>query len=230
MSKTGSKIKIWCIRIALTFFISSISFVIIYRFIPIPVTPLMIFRLGDQLIDGKKMKLDKDWESLDNLSKNLPIAVIASEDQKFLDHNGFDFEAMQKAFKSNRKGKKIKGGSTISQQVAKNVFLWQGRSYVRKALEAYFTVLIEIFWPKERIMEVYLNVIEMGVGVYGAEAASQYYYKKPASKLTKNQAAWIATILPCPLKYDPNRPSAYLTKRHARVLVEMQFIKTVDFE
>lgn len=229
MSKTKSKIKIWCIRIVLAFFISSISFVIIYRFIPIPVTPLMIFRLGDQLIDGKKMKLDKDWESLDNISKNIPIAVIASEDQKFLDHNGFDFDAMQKAFKSNRKGKKIKGGSTISQQVAKNVFLWQGRSYVRKALEAYFTVLIELFWSKERIMEVYLNVIEMGVGVYGAEAASQYYYKKPASKLSKNQAAWIATILPCPLKYDPNRPSAYLTKRHARVLVEMQFIKKVDF-
>lgn len=190
----------------------------------------MFTRMIDQAIDGKTIKLDRDWEPLDNMSSKLPLAVVSSEDQKFLEHNGFDFAAMKKAYEGNKKGKKIKGGSTISQQVAKNVFLWQGRSYFRKILEAYFTALIELTWSKERIMEVYLNVIEMGTGVYGAQAASQYYFKTDAGNLSKSQCAWIACILPCPLKYDPNKPTAYLRKRHANIMVQMSYLRKVEFK
>ncbi len=230
MKKFKEQFKKWTLRLVLAFFISSISFVLLYRFVSVPFTPLMITRLFDQVAEGKPLKLKKDWEPIDNISKNLPLAVISSEDQKFLDHNGFDFDAMKKAFKDNRKGKKIKGGSTISQQVAKNVFLWQGRSYIRKGLEAYFTFLIELCWSKERIIEVYLNVIEMGTGVYGAEAASKYYFDTSAKQLTKSQAAWIACILPCPLKYDPNHPSSYLRKRHLHTLMQMRYIRKIDFK
>ena len=138
----------------------------------------MITRAIEQKLDGKEMTCNHDWVSIDKISPNLQKAVISSEDGNFLKHNGFDFVAMQKAFKNNNRGKKLKGGSTISQQTAKNIFLWQGRSYIRKGLEAYFTVLIELIWGKERIMEVYLNSIEMGDGIYGAQAATQYWYRK----------------------------------------------------
>jgi monofunctional glycosyltransferase len=212
------------------FFGSTFFFVILYRFVPVFYTPLMFTRMIDQAIDGKTIKLDRDWEPLENINSKLPLAVVSSEDQKFLEHSGFDFAAMKKAYEGNKRGKKIKGGSTISQQVAKNVFLWQGRSYLRKVLEAYFTVLIELIWSKERIMEVYLNVIEMGTGVYGAQAASQYYFDKDAAKLSKSQCAWIACILPCPLKYDPNKPTAYLRKRHAKILVQMSYLGKIKFE
>jgi len=166
---------IW--KAMLWFFAISIFSVIVFRFIPIPFTPLMASRAIDNIIEGNELAFSHDWEPLENISPNLQKAVIASEDATFLTHHGFDFSAMQKAFKNNQKGKRIKGGSTISQQTAKNVFLWQGRSYLRKGLEAYFTVLIELFWGKERIMEVYLNSIEMGNNVYGAEAASYHWYQ-----------------------------------------------------
>jgi monofunctional biosynthetic peptidoglycan transglycosylase len=173
--------------------------------------------------NGKTMTLKHDWVSLDEISPKLQLAVVCSEDQNYLKHYGFDWGAIEKAMKSNDSGKKIRGGSTISQQTAKNVFLWQGRSYIRKGFEAYFTLLIETFWSKERIMEVYLNSIEMGNGIYGAEAAAQYWFKKSAAKLNKDESSAIAAILPNPLKYVANPPSAYISKRKTWVKQQMSF-------
>ena len=183
----------------------------IYRFVPPPVTWLMIQRV----FEGKGF--DRRWRSLDDMSPKLVRAVIAAEDAKFCDHNGFDFDAMEKAFESNAKGRKLRGGSTISQQTAKNVFLWPGRSYVRKGLEAYFTVLIEVIWGKPRIMEVYLNSIEWGPGVYGAEAAAQKNFGVSAAKLTPAQAARLAAILPSPLKWKAATPGPYVKRRSGKI-------------
>lgn len=173
----------------------------------------------------KYQKLDRDYISFDEMGRNVKKAVIASEDQNFYRHNGFDFQAIQKAFADNQKGKKLKGGSTISQQTAKNVFLWQGRSYVRKGLEAYFTVLIELVWGKERIMEVYLNSIEMGDGVYGAQAAAKHWYKKEAKNLTKYEAAGIAAILPNPRRFKATNSSSYINKRKAKISKYIGYVK-----
>ena len=169
----------------------------------------------------KYQKLDRDYISFDEMGKNVKKAVIASEDQNFYRHNGFDFQAIQKAFADNQKGKKLKGGSTISQQTAKNVFLWNGRSYVRKGLEAIFTFIIEKVWSKDIILERYLNSIEMGQGVFGVEAASHYYFGKSAKDLSKSEAAWIAVILPSPKKYDPKNPSSGLLRKHSWVMRQM---------
>lgn len=223
------KILLWTKKAVKWFFILSIISVVIFRFVPVPITPLMITRCIDQKISGKTMILSHDWEPLENISPNLQKAVIASEDGNFLTHYGFDFEAMNKAFKGNLNGKRIKGGSTISQQTVKNVFLWQGRSYVRKILEAYFTVLIEIFWSKERIMEVYLNSIEMGEGVYGAQAASQYWFKSDAKDLSKLEAASIAAILPNPRKFKATNSSGYTERRKSRILKHMSRIKKIKY-
>jgi len=175
------------------------------------------------------MTSSHDWVPIEEISPNLQKAVIASEDDLFLTHNGFNFDAMYKAFKNNNKGKKLKGGSTISQQTAKNVFLWQGRSYLRKGLEAYFTVLIEMLWSKERIMEVYLNSIEMADGVYGAQAASQHWYHKDAKDLTKYEAAGIAAILPNPRRFRAIRSSGYTERRKGRIIKLMRYVK-LDYE
>ncbi|MBS1612731.1 MAG: monofunctional biosynthetic peptidoglycan transglycosylase [Bacteroidetes bacterium] len=217
--------KIWRFtwKAALWFFGISIFSVIVFRFVPVPVTILMLQRCVEQKIDGEPMVMQKDWVSLDKISNNLQLAVVTSEDQQFLWHHGFDFEAIEKAQKYNEKQKKRKrpktrGASTISQQTAKNVFLFPQRSYIRKGLEVYFTALIELLWSKQRIMEVYLNVIEMGDGIYGAEAAAQYYFHKPASKLTAAEAAGIAACLPNPRKYHPKRMPA----QQARILNQMR--------
>ncbi|AZS22875.1 MULTISPECIES: monofunctional biosynthetic peptidoglycan transglycosylase [unclassified Caulobacter] len=185
--------------------------VILYRFIPPPVTPLMVIRA----VEGRG--LDHRWRSMDKISPTLPRALIAAEDAKFCDHRGFDFEALQKAYENNESGRKIRGGSTISQQTAKNVFLWPGRSYVRKGLEAWFTVLIETFWGKRRIMEVYMNSIEYGSGIYGAEAAAQRYFGVSADKLTQAQSARLAAILPSPLKWKVIKPGKYVAKRSKKI-------------
>ena len=216
------KLKRILFKSALWFFGVSIFVVILFRFVPIFYTPLMFIRAIEHNQADKDMVCSHKWVPLADISLNLPKAVVASEDGFFLKHNGFDFTAMNKAFKSNLKGKKLKGGSTISQQTAKNVFLWQGRSYVRKVLEAYFTVLIEIFWGKERIMEVYLNSIEMGDGVYGAEAASKHWFHKSAKNLTKYEAASIAAILPNPRKYKATNSSSYIEKRKNKTLRVMK--------
>ena len=201
-----------------------ISFVstLIFRFVPIPFTPLMIIRYFEM----EEGKIDKDWKSLDEIGKNMPLAVVTAEDQKFAEHFGFDMEAIEKAMKYNEKhkGKKVKGASTISQQTAKNVFLWPGRSWIRKGLEVYFTFVIEICWSKERIIEVYLNVIEMGPGVYGAEAAAQYYFNKSASDLTKKEAATIAAILPNPIRWSASRPTPYIIKKRNWIVRHMKYI------
>ena len=210
-------------RIILWFFILSIGSTIIFRWVPVPFTPLMIKRCVEQKMDGKPMKLQKDWVALDEITPHMQLAVVCSEDQNFLMHFGFDFKALKKAMINNEKGKKIRGGSTISQQTAKNVFLWDGRNYVRKAFEAYFTLLIEVFWSKERIMEVYLNVIEFGDGIYGAEAAAQHYFKKPAAKLSREEAATLATLLPSPRKYGKVINGNYVQGRKIWVLQQMRF-------
>ena len=202
----------------LWFFGLSISLVVIYKFIPVPFTPLMVVRFVETKNNDQEVSFDHDWEPLENISPNLQKAVIASEDGTFLQHHGFDFNAMGKALKNNQKGKKIKGGSTISQQTAKNVFLWQGRSYLRKGLEAYFTFLIELVWGKERIMEVYLNSIEMGNGIYGAQAASRHWYHKDASHLSVKEAAGIAAILPNPRKFKASNSSSYINKRKTKIV------------
>lgn len=223
------KVKCYLLKTIKWFFILSILSVVIFKWVPVPFTPLMITRAIEQKLDGKEMTCSHDWVSIENISPNLQKAVIASEDGNFLKHNGFDFKAMQKAFKNNNRGKKLKGGSTISQQTAKNVFLWQGRSYVRKGLEAYFTFLIELIWGKERIMEVYLNSIEMGEGVYGAQAASQYWYKKDASNLTPIQAAGIAAILPNPRKFRASNSSSYIERRKGKIVRVMNTVGKIDY-
>src|ERR1700759_5348630 len=196
------KLILRILKLALILFIGlSVFWVILYRFVNPPVTWLMITRGFERKSDGKDWKIDKQWIDFDDIADPMKRAAVAAEDQKFLDHFGFDFKAMEKAIDKNSHSHKLIGGSTISQQTAKNVFLWPGRSYIRKAFEAYFTILIEIFWSKKRIMEVYLNEIEMGDGVYGIEAASEYYYHKHASQLTAKEAAAIASIFPNPLKW-----------------------------
>lgn len=202
----------------------SVFSVILFRFVPVPYTPLMVSRAIDNMTSDKDLEFSHDWTSIDNISPNLQKAVIASEDANFLNHHGFDFEAMQKAYKNNAKGKRIKGGSTITQQTAKNVFLWQGRSYLRKGLEAYFTVLIEVFWPKKRIMEVYLNSIEMGNNVYGAEAAAHHWFQRSPATLTKEQAAAIAAILPNPRKFKAKNSSGFIERRKGRILKHMRYV------
>lgn len=175
-------------------------------------------------------KLDRNYISYDEMGTNLKKAVLASEDQAFYDHNGFDMDAIQKAIEHNNEGGKLQGGSTISQQTAKNIFLWQGRSWLRKGLEVPFTYAIEKVWGKKTILERYLNSIEMGKGVFGAEAAAQYYFGVPAKELTKSQAAWIAAVLPNPKKYDPKNPSAYLSRKHSWIMRQMNNIIVKDDE
>lgn len=219
---------IW--KMALWSFLLSIGLTIFYRFVPVPFTPLMLIRLVEQASDKEKdLRLFKDWVPISEISKHAAQAVFGAEDQNFLIHKGFDFEAMEKAWENNKKGKRIKGASTITQQTVKNVFLWPSRSYVRKGLEAYFTVLVELLWSKERIMEVYLNVIEMGDGIYGIEAAAQAYYKKPASKLNRSQAAMIAAVLPNPRRWTPSRPTVYITKRQSWILHQMNNLEPLGF-
>ena len=166
-------------------------------------------------------KLKRDYVSYDEMGDHVKRAVIASEDQNFFNHNGFDYKAIQKAMEHNDAGKKLRGGSTISQQTAKNIFLWQGRSWIRKGFETVYTFIIELVWGKDVILERYLNSIEMGRGVFGVEAASEYYFNKKSKDLTKSEAAWIATILPNPKKYDPKNPSAYLNKKHNWIMRQM---------
>lgn len=197
----------------LIFLLLSFGMVFLYKFVPVPATPLMVARLFEQKANGKELKWKHEWIAIDEMPISIQKAVIASEDGKFTSHNGFDFKSIQKAYESNQKSKKLRGGSTISQQTAKNVFLWQDKTYIRKGIEAYFTVLIEWIWGKERIMEVYLNSIEMGDGVYGIEAASKHWFGKSAKNLSKREAAAIAAILPNPRKFKAKNGSAYIQKR-----------------
>ena len=212
--------------IVVAFFASTILSVVMYRFLPVWVTPLMVIRCYEQLKEGKDLKLSHDWVSLSEISPSLPVAVIASEDGKFIEHHGFDYKAIEHAAKRNREHpeKRKLGASTISQQTAKNVFLWPGRSWVRKGFEVYFTTLIELLWSKQRIMEVYLNSIEMGDGIYGAQAVAEEHFHKDAKDLTRSECALIAATLPNPRKVSSKLPSSYMLKRQSRILKEMKYV------
>ena len=221
--KILKKIVKW---IVVAFFASTILSVVALRFLPVYFTPLMFIRCFEQIGEGKSLKMKHHWVPLEKISPNLPMAVMASEDAKFLDHHGFDFQAIEHAAERNRKHpeKRKLGASTISQQTAKNVFLWPGRSWVRKGFEVYFTGLVELMWSKQRIMEVYLNSIEMGDGIYGADAVAEEHFNTTAENLTKAQCALIAATLPNPRKFSSKNPSGYMLKRQARIMREMRYV------
>jgi monofunctional glycosyltransferase len=210
------KIKTIVLKTIMYFFLSTIGAVVIFKFVPIPITLTMI---GQWISEGE---LNYDWEPIENISPELALAVVASEDQLFPTHNGFDINSIKKALNSNQKGKKVRGGSTISQQTAKNVFLWQGRNWIRKGLETYFTFLIEVIWGKERILEVYLNVAEMGPHIFGAEAAAQSYFNIKASKLSRWQASRIAVVLPSPRKWKVNNAGPYVQRRTDKIVRQIR--------
>lgn len=216
-------------KVLFWYFSVTIVWVLAYRFINPPVTYLMLQRAVERKMDGKEWKMERSWLKMDELSDNLKKAAIAGEDARFLEHWGFDLEALQNAVEKNSKRKRLIGGSTISQQTAKNVFLWPGRSYIRKAFEAYFTILIELLWGKERILEVYLNVIEMGDGIYGAEAATQQYYGQSARSLSKSKAALLVAVFPNPLRWTPNRPTRYIYHKQGLILRNMRHIGKLPF-
>ena len=218
------KVSRWLRNILIFFFTSTILSVVILKYIPVYVTPLMLIRAVEQTIDGETPTINHEWIPLEKISHNLPQAVMASEDNLFLKHSGFDLEQIQKAQIEAQEGKRQRGASTISQQTARNVFLWQKRSWLRKGLEAYFTFLIEKIWGKERIMEVYLNSIEMGKGIYGAKAVARLNFNTTPDKLTKAQSAYIAVSLPNPLHRDSGHPSAKMKRMQKTILKRMNQI------
>jgi len=212
-SRRRKRMLRWTLRVALGFFAVTIGWVIILRFVNPPLTWLMVQRAIERKSDGKEWKISKRWVKYEDLSDNLKRAALSGEDANFMKHWGFDSKAIRDALERNRSGGTLRGGSTISQQTAKNVFLWPRRSWVRKGFEAYFTALIEVFWGKKRILEVYLNVIETGDGIYGAEAAAQQYFGKPATSLTKREAALIIAVLPNPRRWQPNAPTNFINRK-----------------
>jgi len=218
--------KFWKFLRALVviFFASTILAVIVYRFVPVYITPLMVIRSAQQVVKGDKLTWKHHWVSDEKISNNLKRAVVASEDQRFYDHFGFDTKQIQKAIKQNQYRKKKRGASTISQQTAKNVFLWPRSSWYRKGFEVYFTVLIEVLWGKDRILEVYLNSMETGKGIYGAEAVAREHFDTRASKLTRGQSALIAATLPNPRRFNSEHPSGYVYRRQAQILRQMRYI------
>jgi monofunctional biosynthetic peptidoglycan transglycosylase len=207
------------LKLMLYLLVITVGWVLLYRFVNPPFTPLMVIRYAEE--SSKDRSISKKWKDYKDISDDLALAVIAAEDQNFLKHNGFDVEAIQEAADTNKKRKKVRGASTISQQVAKNAFLWPSRTWLRKGLEGYFTFLIEILWSKKRILEVYMNVAEMGEGVYGAEAAAQLYFKKPATSLTRGESALLAAILPDPRRMSPAKPSEYVYERQRWIIQQM---------
>jgi monofunctional biosynthetic peptidoglycan transglycosylase len=209
------------------FFASTILSVVALRWVPVWFTPLMFIRLAQQSSEDKPLTLHHHWVPLEEIAPSLSTAVMASEDARFLEHHGFDYKAIEKAAMRNIKHpeKTRHGASTISQQTAKNVFLWPGRSWLRKGLEVYFTTLIELCWSKQRIMEVYLNSIEMGEGIYGADAVAEYHFNTTAKDLTRAQCALIAVSLPNPRRMNSASPSSYMLRRQQRILREMKFVK-----
>jgi monofunctional biosynthetic peptidoglycan transglycosylase len=216
LSSSFKKLK----KILIVLFVAHLLYIIVLKWVDPPITITQFSNWAEG------HGLQRDYIGFDEMSPNIKLAVMASEDQLFPDHNGFDVESIKKAWKEkNKKRKRVRGASTISQQVAKNVFLWQGRSWIRKGLEVYFTFMIELIWGKERILEVYLNVAEMGKGIFGVEAASKNYFKKSAKKLTRSEAAMIAACLPNPKRFQVQPPSPYITKRYPQIMVQMNNIE-----
>ena len=227
-----AKIKKILMWIVVAFFASTILSVIMLRVVPVWFTPLMFIRLSQQVKAGESMKLHHHWVPLEEMTPSMPLAVMASEDANFLSHHGFDLEAIEKAAMRNMKHpeRNKHGASTITQQTAKNVFLWPGRSWLRKGLESYFTVLIELMWSKQRIIEVYLNSVEMGDGIYGVGAVAEYHFNTTPDKLSRAQCALIAVSLPNPRRFNSSAPSGYMLKRQKRILHEMKFVKALPKE
>lgn len=215
------KILKWAL---IVFFASSVLAVLFYKWVPVKLTPLMVIRCVQNVSKGKPAAIHHDWVPLDDMSRYMPVAVMASEDQNFLHHHGFDFGAIQSAAEEKLEGGRQRGASTISQQTAKNVFLWPTSSWVRKGFEAYFTVLIELLWSKQRIMEVYLNSIEMGNNIYGAQAVAQEHFGCDASQLSRADCALIAATLPNPRRYSSLSPSGYMRKRQKQIEHQMRYI------
>ncbi len=205
----------WAVRVCLALALAVAAIVLAYRFVPVPLTPLMVVR------SAEGAGLDKNWVAYDQLSPNLRRAVIASEDARFCQHHGFDFQAIEAAWEEHEAGERLRGGSTITQQTAKNLFLLPDQSWIRKIIEIYPTVLLELLWPKRRILETYLNIIEWGPGIYGAEAASAHYFNRPARSLTPREAALMAAVLPNPRRWSPVKPSAYIERRAATIEARM---------
>lgn len=202
---------------------SSIVLVLLLRWLPPPTSAFMIAARAQAMLDGNfRYRNEYDWVPLEAISPHAAMAAIAAEDQLFPFHTGFDFESIRKAVQYNARGKRVRGASTITQQTAKNLFLWSGRSWVRKGLEVYFTVLIEVLWPKDRILEVYLNLAQFGRGVYGVQAASREFFGKDAAKLTRRQSALLAAVLPNPIKLRAAAPSPYVLRRTERIMGQIR--------
>ncbi len=228
--KTGffRRLRSLC-RLAFRWFLfciaGTIAITILFRWVPVPCSSLMIQRQIAALWQtDKAYHFRYRWVDMEKISPYAPLAVIASEDQKFFSHMGFDFEAMEKAWEHNLHRRRVHGASTISQQLAKNLFLWPERSFLRKGMEVYFTVLLEGLWPKRRILEVYLNIVEFGPGIFGIEAASQAYFHKPAARLNSAESAILAAILPSPLRSNAVRPSSYISERALHIQQQMRFM------
>ncbi|GAB3640886.1 monofunctional biosynthetic peptidoglycan transglycosylase [Spirosoma arcticum] len=212
----------FCVKAFLWLFFGSLGYVIVLKYVPVWVTPLIVSRWMDTIGTNESGHIYKKWRPYDNISREAALAVVASEDQAFPTHWGFDFDEIQDAIKENQRRKRPRGASTISQQVAKNVFLWNGRSYLRKGLEVYFTALIELIWGKKRILEVYLNVAETGPMTFGVEAASMRYHGHSAASLTRSEAARIAAVLPNPRQFSISRPSNYIQRRTSQISRQMR--------
>lgn len=224
----------WVRRLAILFLavllVLPLAWFAVFRFVPVPLTSFMVQGTVAGWLDDKPYTFRHDWVPIEAISPRLQRAVIAAEDQKFPEHYGLDTEALEKAWRHNQRGRKVRGGSTISQQLVKNLFLWPGRSYVRKGLEAWYTLMMETAWPKRRILEVYLNSVEFGRGVYGAEAAAQHFFRKPAAKLTAREASLLAAVLPAPSRWNPARPSGYVQSRANWIQRQMAGLGPVERE
>ncbi len=219
LGKKLNQLKNWLLRLLLLGFQVSLFFIIIYRIVPVFITPLPIVRLFDQAFGEDPFRLKKDWVKIENIGQNIALATLTSEDPKFFKHYGFDFEQIYESINKNlAKGKKLRGASTITQQTAKNLFFTPKRSYIRKIAEIYVTIALELLWTKKRILEVYLNIIEMGKGVYGAEAAAQFHFHKSALKLTANEAAAIVACYPNPRRWTASKPSRYIARKQSLIV------------
>ena len=225
----GRRIWRYTYRTILILWLLSILHVVILKYAPVYFTPLMALRTCQSIFEGKAPRNDKTWIPIEQISHNLVVACIASEDNLFLKHKGFSERAIRQALIERLEGKRIRGGSTISQQTAKNVFTFCSRTWFRKGVETYYTILIELIWGKERIMEVYLNIVELGDGIYGAEAASRHYWGIPANKLSKSQSALMVAALPSPLQYSITRPGHYIQKRQRQILDLMPKMGKIEF-
>jgi monofunctional biosynthetic peptidoglycan transglycosylase len=230
LKQTIKKLPKIILKIFLWFIFLTILLVMLLKWINPPTSSIMIQRKIEAVVLwNERQMIAYEWFSYNDISKQMAIAVIAAEDQNFPFHFGFDFEQIEKAIEQHERGRRLRGASTITQQVAKNLFLWEGRSFIRKGFEAYFTVLIELLWSKERILEVYLNIIEMGDMIFGVGAASQIYFKKLPAKLTRSQAALIAATIPNPKRFSAKNPSGYIFRRQSWILGQMSSLGGVEY-